>query len=560
MKKFVLLTAFLFAAAPALAQGPGGGVGPTPPADPWIISGNTVYPNGLKVVTTAPNTGSAGFNLPPGTPPTSPVNGDLWTTSSGLYVQTNGTTTGPLVGGPGSVTAGCLAPWISVAVLGNYCGISVNGTTITVGNLTSTLAPTISGGYLGATLDSAWLGNWMAAQASTPEVGAMFSMQSSVGMNANPALYFKAALGWQTILSSGSASGWGAVGACTLNSGAGSGSQLGCNTLELDLNVNNAAYTGVGVPNAFNLFLSGSVNSSSHYGQGAICICYAAANPLWNYGIVFWDNGMQGTKIAAIYDDDHAPSFIFDQGAHTNGIQLSGTYSGYQIVGDSFYVDPSGDIFGAWFSTTGANAGYQFNSRSTGHNWLLYDNAGVATLFDATAGAGLITFQPANGNFWTAGNIVSSSTVSVPTSPNCANAYLIGSNPVICDNGSFTVMYAEGGSLQGMLLSSGIDYFNSASFTFRNAAGTSTFATITSAGVTIAGLTTAANSTATAAGGTCAYAMGSSGIEICWGSGAPTISAPQGSIYLRTDGNSTSTRLYVNTNGSTGWTDFTSAS
>lgn len=43
------------------------------------------------------------------------------------------------------------------------------------------------------------------------------------------------------------------------------------------------------------------------------------------------------------------------------------------------------------------------------------------------------------------------------------------------------------------------------------------------------------------------------------GSGAPTLSAAQGSIYLRTDGNSTSTRLYVNTNGSTTWTNFTSA-
>src|SRR6266853_1913754 len=43
------------------------------------------------------------------------------------------------------------------------------------------------------------------------------------------------------------------------------------------------------------------------------------------------------------------------------------------------------------------------------------------------------------------------------------------------------------------------------------------------------------------------------------GSGAPVISAIQGSLYLRTDGNSTSTRVYVNTNGSTGWTNLVSA-
>jgi hypothetical protein len=48
-------------------------------------------------------------------------------------------------------------------------------------------------------------------------------------------------------------------------------------------------------------------------------------------------------------------------------------------------------------------------------------------------------------------------------------------------------------------------------------------------------------------------------LGIYFGSGAPTFSAAQGSIYLRTDGSSTSTRLYVNTNGTTGWTNFTSA-
>jgi len=43
------------------------------------------------------------------------------------------------------------------------------------------------------------------------------------------------------------------------------------------------------------------------------------------------------------------------------------------------------------------------------------------------------------------------------------------------------------------------------------------------------------------------------------GSGAPSIAATQGSLYMRTDGSSTSTRLYVNTTGSTTWTSFTSA-
>lgn len=43
------------------------------------------------------------------------------------------------------------------------------------------------------------------------------------------------------------------------------------------------------------------------------------------------------------------------------------------------------------------------------------------------------------------------------------------------------------------------------------------------------------------------------------GTGAPTFTAPKGTLYIQIDGSSTSTRMYVNTNGSTTWTNFTSA-
>ena len=43
------------------------------------------------------------------------------------------------------------------------------------------------------------------------------------------------------------------------------------------------------------------------------------------------------------------------------------------------------------------------------------------------------------------------------------------------------------------------------------------------------------------------------------GSGAPTFSAMQGSLYLRTDGSSTSTRAYINTDGAGTWTAVTTA-
>ena len=48
-------------------------------------------------------------------------------------------------------------------------------------------------------------------------------------------------------------------------------------------------------------------------------------------------------------------------------------------------------------------------------------------------------------------------------------------------------------------------------------------------------------------------------MTITAGTGVPTLAAPQGSLYMRTDGSSISTRLYVNTTGSTVWTAVTTA-
>lgn len=49
------------------------------------------------------------------------------------------------------------------------------------------------------------------------------------------------------------------------------------------------------------------------------------------------------------------------------------------------------------------------------------------------------------------------------------------------------------------------------------------------------------------------------GFGIYYGSNAPTVSAAQGSLYLRSDGSSTSTRAYINTDGATTWTAITTA-
>jgi hypothetical protein len=69
-----------------------------------------------------------------------------------------------------------------------------------------------------------------------------------------------------------------------------------------------------------------------------------------------------------------------------------------------------------------------------------------------------------------------------------------------------------------------------------------------------------APATAIPAGGTAGlgYRVSSTAnFGVFFGSGAPTLSAAKGSLYLRSDGSTTNDRMYVNTDGSTTWTAVT---
>jgi hypothetical protein len=84
--------------------------------------------------------------------------------------------------------------------------------------------------------------------------------------------------------------------------------------------------------------------------------------------------------------------------------------------------------------------------------------------------------------------------------------------------------------------------------------GTGTLLTATSA--------TILDGTAIPAGGTAGagYKLSSTAnFGIFFGSGAPTLSAAKGSLYMRSDGSSIATRMYINTDGSTTWTNVVTA-
>lgn len=106
------------------------------------------------------------------------------------------------------------------------------------------------------------------------------------------------------------------------------------------------------------------------------------------------------------------------------------------------------------------------------------------------------------------------------------------------------------------------------SFTTLAVSGAATFSsTVATGALTVTGAIAATaaatilNATATPAGGTAGagYKMGTANIGVFFGSGVPTLSAAQGSLYLRTDGTTTNDRAYINSNGTTGWTALTTA-
>jgi hypothetical protein len=70
-----------------------------------------------------------------------------------------------------------------------------------------------------------------------------------------------------------------------------------------------------------------------------------------------------------------------------------------------------------------------------------------------------------------------------------------------------------------------------------------------------------ATATPAAASAVAGLSMGSSAIGVYWGTGDPAaaLTAAKGSVYIRTDGSSSSTRMYINTDGVTAWTNVTTA-
>lgn len=166
-KAIALAAALWITPIAALAQSSPGLInGQVPTAAEWNsffaaktdYTGTSPIPSGGgtftgKVNFFASTTGTAGMNCGVGATPTTPVNGDIWCTSAGMFVQINGGTVGPLGAGAGGTIAvtgggtGQTSFTANLPILGNGTGALAQGTRS--GNTTAfaTASGTLTSGH-----------------------------------------------------------------------------------------------------------------------------------------------------------------------------------------------------------------------------------------------------------------------------------------------------------------------------------------------------------------------------------------------------------------------------
>lgn len=144
-------------------------------------TGNILIAPGTSLITTASTSISAGFNLPHGTAPTNPINGDMWSTSAGFFGRVSGQTVGPFsVGGSGADGVSSLN--------GLEGGLNiVAGAGITVSASGSNITITSTGGGSSPTSGNIILDGW---NSSTTVVSATTTAPTK-GTVVNDTLYWR---------------------------------------------------------------------------------------------------------------------------------------------------------------------------------------------------------------------------------------------------------------------------------------------------------------------------------------------------------------------------------
>jgi hypothetical protein len=309
--------------------------------------------------------------------------------------------------------------------------------------------------------------------------------------------------------------------------------------LKLQIVITNIAYT-VTLPAAVTLGVTGIQG----YSGGVITF---AATGTYEFGFGTSDGGTTIT----VFDLNRPLSY------YTNPVTIASTANststttgalkvagGVGIAGN-LYV--GGDIFGN-VSITDLTLG---NVSASGY----ISATGNVTGGNVTTG-GLVsaTGNVTGGNVRTAGLMSATGNI---TGGNL-NAVNLVINSISSDDSSF-VTIEDGMNVNGLISATGnVTGGNVTTGGLVSATGNITGGNIiSSAVISSAGNARILSGTAVPAGGTAGagYLMSSTtNLGVFFGTGAPTLSAAKGSLYLRSDGTTTNDRMYVNTDGATTWT------
>lgn len=265
---------------------------------------------------------------------------------------------------------------------------------------------------------------------------------------------------------------------------------------------------------------------------------------------LFSDNGVTPTTNPVATDSDGYFSFYAADGRYTVSVVKTG-YAGRTLT-DVLLEDPVDGSAGVFstitatgnISSTGGSVTTSGNFNSTNVNGVTHFIPGGSFYWN-------INGSPVAQMFWNGSNLTTLSAMAPAADSNLA-VYSKGGGQIYLGSttGGGQVQIIPTVGANRLITMTGSVSVNPTIGVTAGSLGIST-------SIVASGTMTVASGIAVPAGGSSSMAVyfSTSNVGIYVGSGAPTLPAAQGSLYLRTDGGA-GTRMYVNNNGSTGWTAY----
>lgn len=478
-------------------------------ANPVIGTASSVVQVLGRTLTSASTTVRAGFNIAPGVAPTSPTNGDLWSTGAGFFGRAGGVTYGPFTG-PGAASFAATSP-ITVSFPASVVTYACATCVTSSGGGAITGTPPIAVSAAGVVSITGAAGQVLAGAApaftATPTLGASGTLGSLTFGNATSGL-----LTLQPVT--------GALGTVTISLPAATDTLMGKATTDT---MTGKTYDTAGAGNSF---LINGLAATANTGTGGTVVRSA------------------GPTISALV--------------------VTGSFTATGLVTNAALANPSTTVNGqtctlgstctVTAAATSITVGSTTISGGTTTN-ILRNNAGVLAEY-TISGSGTVVAMATAPTFTTP-------ILGVATGTSLALGGCTISTNAICATGTANISGAI--TLGGAITYGGVTLSNAVTGTGNMVLSASPTLTgtvagaaanwsgaVTAASYSSTGAHTAYSGTAIPAGGTAGsgYLISSTAnYGVFFGSGVPTLSAAQGSIYLRSDG-----APYYNNNGSTGWT------